>query len=51
MTELSGEAPAVKNQRCVVVPGQLALQLLKLAVGDADGRRNMAFVIFGFFRP
>ena len=48
MTQLSGVAATVKNQRRVAVPGQFALQFLKLAVGYADSRRNMALVIFGF---
>jgi hypothetical protein len=51
MAQLSGKTAAVKYERGFAVPGQLALQLLKLAVGDADGRRNVAFVILGFFGP
>ena len=51
MAQLSGKTAAVKNKRGFIVPGQLALQLLKLAFGEADGRGNMAFVIFGFLRP
>lgn len=51
MAQLSGKTATVKYQRGFAVPGQLALQLFKLAVGDADGRGDMAFVIFGFLGP
>ncbi len=51
MAQLSGETAAVKNEWSLAVAGQFALQLFKLALGEADGRRNMAFVIFGLFGP
>jgi len=51
MTQLSGVAAAVENQRYALVLGQITLHLIELAVRKADGARNMAFLIFGAFGP
>ena len=49
MAQLSGKAAAIKNERCGFISGQFALQLFKLGVREADRRRNVAFIEFGFF--
>ena len=51
MAELSGGAAAVENQQRVFILRQFGRHFIKLAVGDADRRWNMAFVIFGLFGP
>ena len=47
MSQLSGVATAVENQRYAFVIGQIAFQLIELAVGYTDGAGNVAFVILG----
>lgn len=50
MTQNSGKTFAVKNQGRIFVLGQIALELIKLAVRNADSRRNVPFIIFGPLR-
>ena len=47
MTQLSGVATAVENQRYTFITGQVAFQLIELAVGHTDGAGDVAFVILG----
>ncbi len=49
MTQLSGVAFAVENQRFTFVSGQVTCHLIELAVRQADGAWNVAFVILGAF--
>ena len=49
VAELSGVALAVENQRRAFIGGQVALELVKLAVGDADGARDVPLVVLGTF--
>ena len=51
MAQLSGVAAAVEDQQRVFIGRQFALQFVELAVRNADGRGNIAFIVFGFFRP
>ena len=47
MTQLSGVATAVENQRYAFITGQSTFQLIELAVGHTDGTGNVTFVILG----
>lgn len=51
MTQLSGVAFAVENQRNVFVSGQITFHFIELAVRQTDGAGNMALVILGSFGP
>ena len=51
MAQLSSVTAAIKDKNSIFIPGQFALELVKLAVGDTDGRGNMTFVVFWTFRP
>jgi hypothetical protein len=51
MAQLSGVALAVKNYQRTLIGRQFTLEYVKLAVRNADGRGNMAFVVFWFQRP
>jgi len=51
VTQLSGVTATVKNQRYALVLGQIALQLVELAVRNADGAGDVALVILGAFGP
>ncbi len=47
MSQLSGVATAVENQRYTFITGKVAFQLIELAVGHTDGAGNVTFVILG----
>ena len=47
MTQLSGVATTVENQRYTFVIGQIAFQFIEFAVGHTDGTGNVTFVILG----
>ena len=49
MAQLSGITAAVKNKNRVLILGQVVFEPFKLAVRNADGSRDVAFVIFGAF--
>jgi len=49
MTQLSGIAFAVENQRNTLIRWQITFHLIELAVRHADGAGNMTFVILGSF--
>ncbi len=49
VTELSGVSLTVENQRRTFIGGQVALEFVKLAVGDADGARDVPLVVLGAF--
>ena len=47
MTQLSGVATAVENQRYTFVTGQITFQLIELTVGHTDGAGDVPFVKLG----
>ena len=51
MAQISGETAAVKDEQRIFICGQLALELVKLHVGDADGRGNVPFIEFSPLGP
>ena len=51
MTQLSGIAPAVKDQQHIFIGRQFTLQFLEVTVRNTDGRGNMPFVVFRLFGP
>jgi len=50
MAQLSGVTLTVKDHQHIFIGRQFALQLVKFTVWNADGRGDMPFVIFRFFR-
>jgi len=51
MAQLSSVALAVKNYQRTLIGRQFTLEYVKLAIRNADGRGDVALVIFWFQRP